>query len=458
MSDQQQKEKNITFLLICLFNGAHAWGGANLPINIIYIIETLPGTTPFLLSILVAITVAMLLISTIFFGFISEKLTKKNAKKNALMFSEAILFIALGLAAFAPNFIFYAICLAISSFAGGAFTPLAVTMVAELYPPEERGNKYGVLGFWFILGAGGGILWGALANAFLGSFGWRFMYGLIAILGLLNIINYYRYGIEPERGRVEPEFHDFEGNIEYDYKITFKKFKRLFKKRTVAANLLFGLFVNISIAPFGLWTIYYFSLKFGGNREVAMFYSTVLIILTGLGGLFGNLIGGKIGDKLYKSGKPRRRVVLVFISYMIGSLTLFIFYMIPFNKSNLILIIISWILLLVIGFFSYLIGAFVGGNMGAINTEVCTPEERSTINSIGLIMANIGAIIGHLIMAFMLQDSLSNLSMGITLLLIINICTGFVLIIPYLFYPKEAKECRELMGTRRKEIDAKTIN
>ncbi len=455
MNDHQQKEIDRTFLIMCQFTSAHYWGGAILAVSIIYIIENISGTTPFLLSILVAITTAMLLISTIFFGFLSEKLTKKNAKKNVLIVSEAILFTSLGLAAFAQHFIFYSICLAISSFAGGAFTPLAVTMVAELYPPEERGNKYGVMSFWNILGAGGGILFGAIFNSFLGPLGWRITYVLIAFLGFLNIINYYHFGIEPERGRVEPEFHDFEGNIEYDYKITFEKFKRLFKKRTVAGILIFGLISSICIIPLGLWTLYYFSIKFGGNREVAMFYSTLLIILTGFGNLFGNLIGGKIGDKLYKSGKPRRRVALVIISVMGGSFTLFIFYMIPFNKSTLILFIISWTLLLIIGFFSYLIGAFAVGNYGAIYSEVCTPEERSTINSIGLIMNNIGGIIGHLMVAVMLQDSLSNLSMAIILLLIIYICSSFILIIPYLNYSKEAIECRELMKTRRKEIDAK---
>ena len=458
MTDQQQKEIDRTFLILCQFTSAHFWGGAILPVSIIYIIENISGTTPFLLSILVAITTGMLLISTIFFGFLSEKLNKKNAKKKVLMISEAILFTTLGLAAFAQHFIFYSICLAISSFAGGAFTPLAVTMVAELYPPEERGNKYGVMNFWNILGAGGGILFGAIFNSFLGPLGWRIMYVLIFLLGLLNIISYYHFGIEPERGRVEPEFHDFEGTIEYDYKITFEKFKRLIKKRTVAGILLFVLISSICIVPLGLWTIYYFSTKFGGNREMAMFYATLLVILTGFGTLFGNLIGGKIGDKLYKSGKPRRRVVLVLISVLIGSFTLLIFYMIPFNKSTLIWVIISWTTLLVIGFSSYLIGACYTGNLGAIYTEICSPEERSTINSISLIMSNIGGIIGHLIMAIMLQDSLSNLPMAITLLLIIFICSSFILIIPYLNYSREAMECRELMETRRKEIEAKKIH
>ena len=150
---------------------------------------------------------------------------------------------------------FYLICALIITFAAGAYTPLAVAMVSELYPPEERGNKYGVMNFFNILGAGGGLLFGMLFSYSLGPFGWRFTKGLIAILGLLDVVLYIYIGIEPERGRVEPEFQDFDGVIEYDYKITFSKFKQLLKKKTIAGIFLFILVSMICVGPLGLWTI-----------------------------------------------------------------------------------------------------------------------------------------------------------------------------------------------------------
>ena len=290
---------------------------------------------------MVALTTVTLLISTIFFGFISEKLKNQNAKKNALIISESIYFIPLIFQALSPNFMFYFICALITAFGSGAYTPLAVVMISELYVPEERGKKFGQMNFFNILGAGGGLLFGVLFIYFLGPFGWRFTIGLIAILGLLDVLLYFYIGSEPERGRVEPEFQDFDGVIEYDYKITFSKFNRLLKKKTIAGIFLYTLVSMICVGPLSLWMIFYLSQKFGG--ENAIIFATTLVILTGIGALFGTILGGKLGDKLYKKGHPRGRVLLSMLGIMLGVICFFIFYLIPFTSSNLTELIIIWV-------------------------------------------------------------------------------------------------------------------
>ncbi|TFF98966.1 MAG: MFS transporter [Promethearchaeota archaeon] len=448
-----QKETDRTFNILCLFSSAHFFNGAILPVNLGILLKHLPGTSAQLISIMVALTTVTLLISTIFFGFISEKLKSKNAKKNTLIISESIFFIPVIFQALSPNFMFYFICALIITFGTGAFTPLAVAMISELYPPEERGNKFGQLGFLNILGAGGGLLFGGLFIYFLGPFGWRFTKGLIAILGFLDVVLYFYFGIEPERGRVEPEFQDFDGVIEYDYKITFSKFKQLLKKKTIAGIFLYILVSMICVGPLSLWTIFYLSQKFGG--ENAILFATILVILTGTGALFGSIYGGKFGDKLYKKGHPRGRVLLSMVAIMLGVICLFIFYLIPFTPFNLTELIIIWILLLIIGFSAYVLTSFPTSNIAAIYAEVCVPEERSYINSISLIMSNIGTIIGHLIVAIMIQDSISNLSFVISFLLVIFLVSTLLWIIPYIFYSREAAECRELMRTRRIELDGR---
>ncbi|TFG22769.1 MAG: MFS transporter [Promethearchaeota archaeon] len=448
-----QKETDRTFNILCLFTSAHFFNGAILPVNIGIILNDLPGTSAYLISILVALTTMTLLISTIFFGFISEKLKSQNAKKNALIISESIYFIPLIFQALSPNFMFYFICALIVAFGSGAYTPLAVVMISELYAPEERGKRFGQMNFFNILGAGGGLLFGALFIYLLGPFGWRFTIGLIAILGLLDIVVYFYRGIEPERGRVEPEFQDFDGVIEYDYKITFSKFNQLLKKKTIAGIFLYILISMICVGPLSLWMIFYLSQKFGG--ENAIIIATILVILTGIGALFGAILGGKLGDKLYKKGHPRGRVLLSMVGIMLGVICFFIFYLIPFTSSNLTELIIIWIFLLLIGFTAFFLTSFPASNINAIYAEVCVPEERSSINSISLIMSNIGTIIGHLIVAIIIQDSISNLSFAISFLLVIYLLSTLLWIIPHIYYPREAAECRELMRSRRKELDGR---
>ena len=104
-----QKKTDRTFMIFCLFSSAHFFNGAILPVNIGILLNHLPGTSALLISIMVALTTVTLLISTIFFGFISEKLKSQNAKKNALIISESIFFIFVIFQAFSPNFMFYLI-------------------------------------------------------------------------------------------------------------------------------------------------------------------------------------------------------------------------------------------------------------------------------------------------------------------------------------------------------------
>jgi len=292
-----------------------------------------------------------------------------------------------------------------------------------------------------------------LFSYFLGPLGWRFTKGLIAILGFLDVVLYIYIGIEPERGRVEPEFQDFDGIIEYDYKITFSKFKKLLRKKTIAGIFLYILVSMICVGPLSLWTIFYLSQKFGGANAIIL--ATTLVILTGTGALFGTILGGKLGDKLYKKGHPRGRVLLSMVAIMLGVICLFTFYLIPLTPSDLTELIIIWALLLVIGFTAFLLNSLPTANIGAIYAEVCVPEERSSINSVSLIMGNIGGIIGHLMVAIMIQDSISNLSFVITFLLVIYLLSTLLWIISYIYYPREAAQCRELMRTRRIELDGR---
>ncbi|TFG06481.1 MAG: MFS transporter, partial [Promethearchaeota archaeon] len=315
------------------------------------------------------------------------------------------------------------------------------------------GNKYGSMHLSLTLGSGLGIILGGLLGRYGGPDGWRLAYGLAFILGSLALINYSLKGMDPERGRAEPEFENFKGTIRYDYKLTFSSLKEIFNKKSVLAILIYILFSGIASSALGNWAIYYLSFKFSGpDAEV---YATTLYLLSGMGILPGAIFGGKIGDKFYHSGKLRGRVIISLLGLISGILLLLLFYLLPFAASNIIETVISWILLLALGFSGYFLISLSAGNIFAIYSEVCTPELRGRVNGFNGIMVNIGGIIGNLLLSSMIERDLSLLPLAITVVLFFWLFGSLFWLITYVYYPRESKECRETLAERRREMDQK---
>jgi MFS family permease len=166
-------------------------------------------------------------------------------------------------------------------------------------------------------------------------------------------------------------------------------------------------------------------------------------------------MGGKIGDSLYHRGKLKGRVIVSFFGVLLGVLCLLGFYLIPVFTESLLQIIFSWILFLTLGFLGNFLVSLSNGNIYAIYSEVCVPEMRSTANALNGLMVNIGGIIGNLLLASLIEKDISLLPFAISLVLFIWFLGASLWIIPYFYYPKELKECRDLMLERRSELNLK---
>ena len=410
------------------------------------LMDLLPGTNDIGIGMIAAGGLIVGIVSTLIFGYYHEKIAEKYSRKKFFIGTNLIWIACYFLLAFSPNFVFFMIVVLIGAVGTGAFVPIGFSIIGDSFSPKERGDKFGFMQVGLLMGGGWGLIWGAIF-AFAGAPGWRIAYIFVTILSLLALDLYRRVGFDPERGRAETAFEDFEGAINYDYKITMKNVGQILRKKSLLALLISILLTGIATSTLGLWTIYYFTyFKFDGNKQIA----TALYIGVMVSSLPGNIVGGRLGDKYFKEGKPRGRVMISLSGLFVGIILQMIFFLMPLTTP------ISWVIFIPLGIIQAFLCAVAAGNRFAIYSEVCTPELRSTVNSMHVMMLNAGGVIGNLVLASMVQTNPALMPTAIALVLSIWLIGSTFWIVPYFTYPKEARECDELMGDRRKELESKS--
>ncbi len=427
-----------------------------IPVNIENLLIYLPGATNFGIGVVVALSLLISSISILIFGYFGGRFSQKFSRKKMFIITNFLWTFAYLLTALSPNYIFFTITIAIAAFGTGSFLPIAFSIISDFYVHSERGKKYGIMQLGLMLGSGMGIIFGGLLGSYTGPFGWRFAYGLGFILGFLTLINYIICGIDPKQGSAELEFKEESEDLIYDYKITIRNLKDLFKKKSVISILLYVLCQGITSATLGTWAIFYLTNKISGAEDPGLI-ATTLYLLAGIGTLPGTIMGGKLGDSYVKSDKLKGRILISIFGSIIGMIFLFGFYLIPFFTTSVIEIIFSWIFFIIIGFFANFFINLSQGNIYAIYSEVNVPELRSTANSFNGLMVNFGAIIGNLLLSSLIENDISLLPLAISIVLLVQLFGSAFWIITYFHYPKEFKTLRETMTLRKNELTRKPI-
>lgn len=451
MNRNYQKERKKTFQSMVFLYFMMFFCSGILPVNIDNLLTYLPKTTKFGIGVINACALIMGIISIIIFGYYGDKISDKYSRKRVFFYTNLVWLFAYGFASLSSNYFFYLAFIIAGAVGTGAFLPLGYSMIGDLYSPKDRGKKYGIMQFSLVLGSGMGIIFGGLLGNYGGPLGWRFAYGLGFLLGVLSLIFYIFSAIEPERLRSEPEFEDYEGEIKYTYKITFNNLKQLFRKKSVRAILISVLCSGIANSTLGTWAIFYLNTKISGVDSSLIV--TTIYILAGSGALPGTIIGGRLGDKYFKKGKQKARVLISIVGLVFGIFLIILFYLVPFFTETTLQVILSWIFFLIIGYIGFFFTSFAVGNQFAIYSEVSLPEVRSTANAMNGLMVNIGGIFGNLIISSLIESNISWLPYAILLVLVIWLFGAFFWIIPYYHYPKESKECRDILLKRREELE-----
>ena len=451
MKSNKQREKNHTFASLWVLYFMLYFSIGILPVNIDNLINSLSGTTEFGIGMVIISQLSVGTISIFLFGYYSDKISGVISRKKIFVITNLVWIISYGLNFFALNYSFYFLFMIIASIGSGAFLPIGFSIIGDIYSPKQRGNKFGMMAFGLNLGSGMGLLFGGLLGSYSGPEGWRWAYFLGSSISFLGLILYILRGIDPERGRSEPEFATYIGIINYNYKITYKSILKLFQIKTVRYILLFILCSGIATATLGNWAIFYLTEKI--NAEDPGLIATTLYLVAGIGVLPGSVFGGKLGDKFVKSENQNGRILVSFIGLIIGISFLLLFYMLPIFDKNPLEILFSWILFLSLGLVGNFFASLNAGNVFAIYSEVCVPEIRSTINAFNGIMINIGAIIGNLILSTLIEQDLGFLKLAIFLVLVIWMLGSLFWLAPLKYYSIEISRCNELKMLRRTELD-----
>lgn len=202
-------------------------------------------------------------------------LTAKKSPKKVLMFFMLLFFIFNMMFALAPNYITLYIARLFSGLPHGAYFGVATVVSAYLAP---KGKEATYISYMFA-----GLSFANLAGVPIGTYigqisSWRVSFGLIALIGLIAIL----------------AIHFWVPTIEADKKVSLKSQLSFFK--TWKAWTLVAM-ISIGTAGLFSWVSYISPLvtKVGG---LSISKVPVIMILVGLGMFIGNLIGGKLSDKI----------------------------------------------------------------------------------------------------------------------------------------------------------------
>ena len=417
---ERQKERTFLFILFIYFSIYFYLG--ILPANIDNLLTQLSGASSFGVSFIITLGLICLTISMLFFGYFSNHLSQRIGRKNLFIITNLLWIISIGVVSISPNYIFFIVFYMIAAFGNGAFLPLGFSIVGDLYGPEQRGTKFGMMYVGLSLGSGLGIIFGGLL-------GWRLGFLVSCILGAVGIFGYFKHAIDPK----STEYQETRLVQEYNNQITAKTLIDVVKTKTVLGILISVFCSGIATSTISNWGIFYLNLQLNNKMMAILFY-----IIAGVGAILGSCIGGMLGDIFYDNEKLNGRIKISILGIVLGPLFLLGFYHYAF---------------IMFGIFGYFFVFFSSGNQFAIYSDVCTPETRSVVNSLNGVMINIGGIVGSVIVSATIYQDLSLISLSITIVLVIWSLSAVFWLIPYFYYTNEINFKALRMKERFDQID-----
>lgn len=345
--------------------------------------------------------------------------------------------------------------------------PTTQSLIADYYPPKERGKAFGLLGLTGVIGVIVGTIFAtALVTGTKYIFGmdsWRFVFLIWGILSIIIGILVLIFAKDPIRGEMEPELAQIiKTEKAEEYKIQKSDIKKILKNKTYLLIMLQGIVGSIP------WTGILFMIIWFQYIGFDPLTAGLIFSLIAIGAALGNLLGGWIGDRAAKWRPRSGRITIAQISVFAGiPLTIVIFFIIPMNPSSIILYIIF-------GALTGLLISWCGpGCNSPIFSEIFEPEIRGTAFSIDRLFegsfAALGTILVSLVAVFYgyqtppLGTDISSLPTAIRVRNTMALAYGMFLValIPWILclvfytfvyktYPSDAEKIRKVLEQRGK--------
>ena len=175
--------------------------------------------------------------------------------------------------------------------------PASVRTVANFFHPRDRGRPTGL----YTIGGDIGRLVGTpLLTALLIAFGWRTMFVVMGVVGLLGAIGWFTLYRDPELAKMQGADREYlaANKVGERSPVTVASWRRLFGYRSMWGMILGAFCSGYAIWMYGTWLPGYLEMQH--HVSIA---KTGLLAMIPLGcSIVGSLVGGYVTDRLANGG------------------------------------------------------------------------------------------------------------------------------------------------------------
>ena len=347
----------------------------------------------------------------VFIGYYTDLISRKYLFVFVVILGE----IPCLLSGFADTYTEFFIMRVLTGIGIGGIIPLTYSILGDLYSANERIKVVTLIG----LASGLGIAIGQLTAGMMGdSYGWRLPFILFAIPNFILVVIFILIVEEPPRGQMDRNVQSFRIS-------DFKDFSSLFKIKTNLLVFLQGIFGTVPWGVFSIFIIDYFVVE----KEYLRPTATLVITIVGGMALISSLIGGFIGNKLFKK-KPKYLPLFCGISTILGVIPTALLINAPIRTNQ------NETMLVVFAICTGLLIAMTPPNMKAILMNVNSPFSRGIVFSLYNFADDLGRgfgpfIIGNILIYYFGRNVAFNIAN------IFWIICGSLILLMYWTFPKE---------------------
>ena len=346
--------------------------------------------------------------------------------------------LAIGFAASYQQLLVLSVLSGIGLAAGGA----TASLIADLFPQQERGKAFGIT--TTIAYVGGLLALLSLSQLLqVPELGWRAAFWLFGGMSVLSGVLIWLFVDEPVRGRSEAALADVIDEIGPDsetrYPFDLNKLPALFRTRTVLVNWL-------RIIPDALTTVTtsgFLVTWLADERGYAPGIATLFLAPTVAGCAVGSIVGGLVGD--WADGKSARhgRIVVGQLSYLGSAIASYLLFQIPWDSA--------WSyggLIFALGFAQAI---RYPATSSPVDVAVMVPEIRATGSSFGsVIWGLIAALVSYVMGQLAIGVGLTR-----TFFWSSTVASLVGVLISFLYHPvyhEDAAQVQRVLAERRAEL------
>ena len=313
------------------------------------------------------------------------------------------------------------------------------SLISDLFPKEERGRAFGIIRAIAYFAIAPTLLFFTFLTNRDAETSWRIAFWVFGSLSILTGVLVAVLVKEPVRGESEDAFSSLSTSQLKDREeanqFSAEKAKSLLQHRTYLWNLIDKFFMAFpSVIIFAFLTTWLVD-----DRSVPQ-GRAILFTLAGLVGLIvGSYAGGRVGDRLVKTGNPRRHLIYGHIAQVAMAVTWLLLFSIYWDGAAPILI-----LLVIAGFTQEF---RVTGIVKVVVSRVLLPEVRSLGFSLERAVDSLGRVVAALLIGRIAsQTSLTTAFfwMG-TLITIVLVGIYFLY---YATYQKDVESIQAILAER----------